>query len=156
MHFLEKSYLRLPKYTGGTAVMIKKSIKYHQLNNYNQDVLQAASVSVEDSVGLLTISAVYLSNKYTVKQEQFQDSYNTLGRKFIAGGHYNVKHTDWGFRPITSRGCEVLKTMEINILKHLSTGEPTYWSPDRNKLPDIVLMCYKGNSPKLPLSKIMF
>jgi hypothetical protein len=28
--------------------------------------------------------------------------------------------------------------MESNNLKHLSTGEPTYWPPDRNKLPDPV------------------
>jgi hypothetical protein len=28
--------------------------------------------------------------------------------------------------------------MERNSLKHLSTGEPTYWPFDRNKLPDLV------------------
>jgi hypothetical protein len=39
---------------------------------------------VEDSVGLLTISALHLPPKYTVKQEQLEDFYNTLGRPFIA------------------------------------------------------------------------
>jgi hypothetical protein len=28
--------------------------------------------------------------------------------------------------------------MERNNLKHLSTGEPTYWPSERNKLPDLV------------------
>jgi hypothetical protein len=42
---------------GGTAITVKNSIKHHQLINYSQDLLQATSVSVEDSVGLLTISA---------------------------------------------------------------------------------------------------
>jgi hypothetical protein len=50
---------------------------------------------MEDSVGLLTISAVYLPPKHTVKQEQLEDYYNTLGRRFIAGGDYNAKHTNW-------------------------------------------------------------
>jgi hypothetical protein len=83
-------------------------------------------VSVEDSVGLLTISAVYLPPKHTVKQEQLEDFYNTLGRRFIAGGDYNAKHTDWGSRLVIPRGREVLKTMERNNLKHLSTEKPTY------------------------------
>jgi hypothetical protein len=103
---------------------------------------------VEDSVGLLTILAVYLPSKHTVKQEQLEDFYNTLGRRFIAGGHYNAKHTDWVFRLITTRGCEVLKTMERNNLKHLSTGEPTYWPSDRKKLPDLVDFCVTKGIPQ--------
>jgi hypothetical protein len=136
---------------------IKKIIKQYQLNNYTQDFLQATSVSVEDSVGLLTISAVYLSPKHTAKQEQLEDFYNTLGRWFIAGGDYNVKHTDWESRLITPRGHEVLKTMERNNLKHLSTGEPTYWPSDRNKLPDLVDFCVtKGISQDFTITKSCF
>jgi hypothetical protein len=71
-HFTEKSYLKFLNYTvyhtdhlagttrGGTAIIIKYSVRHHQLNNYSQNCLQATSVSVEDSVGLLTISAIYL------------------------------------------------------------------------------------------------
>jgi hypothetical protein len=65
-HFTEKSSLKLPNYTvyhtnhpAGTAIIIKSTIKkHHQLNNYSQDFLQATNVLVEDSVGLITISAV--------------------------------------------------------------------------------------------------
>jgi hypothetical protein len=95
-------------------------------------------VSAEDSVGLLTIPAVYIPPKYTAKQEQLEDFYNILGRWFIAVGDYNAKHTGWGSRLITPRRREVLKTMERNSLKHLSTGEPTYWPSDKNKLNDLV------------------
>jgi hypothetical protein len=49
--------------------LVLLSIKHHQLND-SQNFLQATSVSIEDSVGHLTISAVYLRPKYTVKQEQ--------------------------------------------------------------------------------------
>jgi hypothetical protein len=100
---------------------------------------------------------VYLQAKYSVKQEQLEEFYNTLGHRFIAGGDYNAKHTDWGSRLITPRGHELLKTMERNNLKHLSTGEPTYWPSDRNNLPDLVDLCVtKGIPPRLRRSKIKF
>jgi hypothetical protein len=102
----------------------------------------------EDSVELLTILAIYLPPKYTVKQEQLEDFCITLGRRLIAGGDYNAKHTYWGSRLITSIGREVLKTMERKNLKHLSTGEPTYWPSERNKLPDLVNFCVTKDIPQ--------
>jgi hypothetical protein len=78
---------------------------------------------VEDSTGPLTVSAVYLPPKHTVKQVQLAAFYSTLGRRFIAGGDYNAKHTDWGSGLITPRGREILRTMEQLNLYHLSTGE---------------------------------
>jgi hypothetical protein len=81
-HFTERSYRKLPNITayhmnhpagtarGGTAKIIKICINYHQLNSYSPDFLQATSVWVEVSVGLTTISAVYLPPRNTAKQEQ--------------------------------------------------------------------------------------
>jgi hypothetical protein len=109
-HFTQNSYLRIPHYTiyhtihpagttrGGTAVIIQNTIKHHPLPNYSRDYLQATSVSVQDSVGHLTITAVYLPPKHTVCKAQLEDFYNTLGPRFIAGGDYNAKHTNWGSR----------------------------------------------------------
>jgi hypothetical protein len=39
-------------------------------------------------------------------------------------------------------------SMESNNLKHLSTGEPTYWPHDRNKLPDLVDLCVTKGIPQ--------
>jgi hypothetical protein len=38
--------------------------------------------------------------------------------------------------------------MERNNLKHLSTGEPTYWQSNRNKLPDLVDFCVTKGIPQ--------
>jgi hypothetical protein len=38
--------------------------------------------------------------------------------------------------------------MERNNLKYLSTGEPTYWPFDRNKLPDLVDFCVTKGIPQ--------
>jgi hypothetical protein len=45
---------------------------------------------VEDSVGYLTITAVYLPPKHTVCKTQLEDFYNTLDPRFIAGVDYNA------------------------------------------------------------------
>jgi hypothetical protein len=70
-------------------------------------VLVLTTVSVEDSVGSLIISAVYLPPKHIVKQEQLETFCTSLGQRFIAGGDYNAKHTAWGSRLITLRGREI-------------------------------------------------
>jgi hypothetical protein len=94
------------------------------------------------------MSAVYHPPKYTVKQGQLKDFYNTLGHRFIAGRDYNANHMDWGSRLITPRGRKVLKAMERIKLKHLFTGEPTHWPSDRNKLPDLVDFCVTKGIPQ--------
>jgi hypothetical protein len=38
--------------------------------------------------------------------------------------------------------------MERNNLKHLSTGDPTYWPSDRNNLPDLVDFCVTKGIPQ--------
>jgi hypothetical protein len=158
-HFTDKSYLRFPNYTvyhsnhpggtarGGSTIIIKRSIKHHHLNNHTDDFLQATSVSVEDYTGPLMVSAVYLPPKPTVKHEQLAAFYNTLRHWFIAGGDYNAKHTIWGSRLISPRGCEVLKMMEQLHLNHISTGEPTYWPSDCNKLLDLLGFCVTKGIP---------
>jgi hypothetical protein len=125
----------------------KNSIQHHTFIGYCFDFLQATTVSVEDSVGSLIISAVYLLPTHIVKQEQLETFYITLAQRFIAGGNYNAKHTAWGSRLITPRGREVHKTMEHLHLRHLSTGEPTYWPSDRNKLPGLLDFCVTKGMP---------
>jgi hypothetical protein len=71
--------------------------------------------------------------------------YNPLGKRFRAGGDYNTKHTAWGSRLNTPRGRVVYKTMERLYLRHLSTGEPTYWPSD--KLLDLVDFCVTKDIP---------
>jgi exonuclease III len=141
-HFTEKSYLILLNYTvyhinhpdgtarGRTAIIIQNSIQHHQLKGYCFDFLQATTVSVEESVGSLVISAVYLPPKHIVKQERLGIFYNTLGKRFIAGGDYNAK-----------------QTMQHLHQRQLSTGEPTYWPSDRYKLPDLLDFCVTRGIP---------
>jgi hypothetical protein len=52
---------------------------------------------------------------------------------------------------------QLCSSKQLNNLKHLFTGEPTYWPSDRNKLPELVDFCVtKGIPPRLCCSKIIF
>jgi hypothetical protein len=52
---------------------------------------------------------------------------------------------------------ETTNTTERNNLKHLSTGEPTYWPSDRNNVPDLEDFCVtKGNPQDSAVSKSCF
>jgi hypothetical protein len=87
------------------------------------------------------MSAIYCPPKHLNKKEHFEGFFKTLGNKFFAGGDYNAKHPTWGSRLITPKGRELLKAMKANNLQHLSTGEPTYWPTDRNRIPDVIDFC---------------
>jgi hypothetical protein len=168
-HFTGKIYIRIPRYIayhtshpagtarGGTALILKSSIQHHALNPYSHSFLKATSVTVEDTAGSLTISAVYLPPRHSIQQEELEDFFDTLGRRFIADGDYNAKHTEWGSRLTSPRGGVLLKTLESRNYRHLSSGEPTYWSTDLNKLPDLLDFCVtKGIHSNFATAKSCF
>jgi hypothetical protein len=150
MHFTTRSYFKIPNYTiydtqypdgtahGGTAIIIKNSIKHHLHGHYTLAHLQATSVTIEDWFGPLTIAAVYCPPKHTIKADQFRSFYITLGHRFLAGGVYNAKHPLWGSRLTTPRGRELFQAMQKDNLTYVSTGEPTHCPSDRRKVPDLI------------------
>jgi hypothetical protein len=52
-------------------------------------------------------------------------------------GDYSSKHNVWG-SPITSiKGRELFNLLQEKKYSFLSTGNPTYWSTDPTKQPDL-------------------
>lgn len=152
-HFTNKSYFSIRNYTtydtkhpdgkahGGSAIIIKNTIKHYELQKYEKEYLQATSVVVEDWIGTITISALYSPPKHSISKAQYLEYYKTLGKRFIAGGDYNAKHTHWGSRTITHKGRQLLLAMQEYKLNYLSTGHPTYWPTDPRKVPDLIDFC---------------
>ena len=162
-HFTNKSYLKIYNYNiyftnhpdgkahGGTAIIIKSEIQHFENEHFQKDYLQATNVTVEDSNGNFTLSAVYCPPKYSISQEKFTEFFNSLGFRFIAGGDYNAKHPWWGSRSLTPnpKGRQLYATLKSQNLTPISTGEPTYWPSDKNKLPDLIdFAVTKGINPE--------
>lgn len=149
-HFTERHYIRFPNYTvydtkhpagrahGGSAIIIRRNIKHHELPKFQTEHIQATNVSIQDWNGPLTVSAVYCPPRHNIHKEQFKGFFNTLGRRFIAGGDFNAKHQMWGSRLTTTKGRQLYQAIQDNHLETLSTGEPTYWPTDTRKVPDLI------------------
>ena len=160
-HFTDKNYLKIHGYNiyhiqypsgkahGGTGIIIKSSIKHYELPSFQKDYLQATSVAIEDRHGTITTSAVYGPPRHSIAKENFDSLFDALSNRFIAGGDYNAKHTQWGSRLVTARGKNLPKSITTNNLNYLTTYEPTYWPTDTNKIPDLLdFIITKNISPR--------
>lgn len=149
-HFTDRSYMKVRNFAiyitqhpsgrghAGTAILIRHNIKHYLLPEYRTDHLQATSVCVEDWNGPLVLSAVYCPPRHNLNKDHFEAFFRTLGNRFIAGGDYNSKHQAWGSRLNTPKGRELYKAIRLNNLEAISTGEPTYWPSDANRMPDVL------------------
>lgn len=122
----------------GAALVIRSGLKHSLLETYSTPHLQASSIRLEDRVGSITLSAVYCPPRHKITEKMFTNYFETLGHRFIAGGDWNAKHSFWGSRCTVTRGRELKRCLDYCHLQPISTGHPTYWPSDPNKLPDLL------------------
>lgn len=121
---------------GGSAILVHKDVDHFPMPEYKTDHIQATTINLP-ATGI-AISAVYCPPRHNINKEQFTSYFKTLGSKFLAAGDFNAKHTFWGSRLVTPRGRQLLDTVLSNNLDAISTGHPTYWPTDLNKIPDVI------------------
>lgn len=150
IHFTSWTVLKLQNYNiyttlhpsgrarGGTAVVIRETIKHFELEEYSELHIQATSVCVKDGNNDLTVTAIYCPPQGGADETRFTSFFQTLGDRFIAGGDYNAKHSHWGSRLITPKGRALLKVANSINADIISTREPTYWPTDSRKVPDLL------------------
>jgi hypothetical protein len=61
-----------------------------------------------------------------------------MNRCFIIGSDFNAKHTHWGIRLITTKGCVLYKAAAGTGCETTSTGKPIYWPTDPERTPDLI------------------
>ena len=98
---------------------------------YEKSFIQATSINI-------VVSALYCPPRHSISKEQLSSFFETLGPKFLAGGDFNAKHTNWGSRLITPKGRSLFKSLTLNGYNTLTTRKPTYWPTDSNKCPDLL------------------
>ena len=130
---------------GGSGILIRRGIKHHMHSTIRKTYLQATSIVIEEWTGNCVVSAVYCPPRFTISNEQFSEFFKSLGSKFIAGGDYNAKHTQWGSRLINGKGRQLSRAMSENNLNYISTGSATYWPTDTRKIPDLIDFCVTKN-----------
>ncbi|GBP11528.1 RNA-directed DNA polymerase from mobile element jockey [Eumeta japonica] len=108
------------------------------LDNISEEYLQATKICIENCGQDIVIASVYSPPRFTISADQYEEFYKSLGTRFLAAGDYNAKHTYWGSRLITPRGRTLFNSIAKMGLDVISSGEPTYWPSDRQKIPDVI------------------
>lgn len=90
-HLTERSVFRLTGFSiyctnhpdgtahGGTAILIKKSIKHHVLPEVKTEGIQATSISVSDWLGQLTLTSIYCPPKHKLEESTYTQFLQALG-----------------------------------------------------------------------------
>ena len=149
-HFTSRTVFRLPRYTvyhtihpddtahGGAAVILRSSLRHHELLRVQTNALQAIAVRLEALPWPLTVSAVYYPPRHSPPAADYAAIFQSLGPRFLVGGDWNAKHTAWGARLTTPKGRTLFHAISGNNCTYYSTGEPTYWPTDPRRLPDLL------------------
>lgn len=161
-HMTSRSTFKLSGYTfydskdprdrscGGSAILIKSRIKHHLMGGLSEPYIQATNICIEEIFQNLAISSIYCPPRYSITKDQYNSFFKSLGPRFIAAGDYNAKHTYWGSRLISPRGRVLYDSVSVMGLNIISSGQPTYWPTDQNKIPDVIdFGVTKGLPPEL-------
>jgi len=118
------------------VVIIKGSINHFKFKKYWKLHIQATQ---------WCLNLMSMMGKMTLQSRLFMKInspifFGKLGNRFIVGGDYNAKHTHWGSRLITEKGCVLIKAAnnEINA-EMIFTRKPTYWPTDQNKILNLLV-----------------
>lgn len=123
---------------GGSAVLIKDNIYHYEVLKHEEHEIQSVAVRVNTKHYPITISAIYCPPRHSIKKDQYIDFLEKLGNRFILGGDFNAKNIHWCSRLTTTKGKELLSAVKQINCETVSTGNPTYWPTDQNKLPDLI------------------
>jgi len=149
-HFTNLTFFKIPHYHvyntphpdgnahGGTTIIIRKTISHYELPPYQTKKLQATSVDIKATPWCFTVAAIYSLPRYNISTDEYKDFLQTLGNRFIVGGDWNAKHTQWGSRLTTAKGRNLWRAMRDSNYDYISNGAPTYWPTDPRKLPDLL------------------
>lgn len=150
-HFTKQSYIKFKGYrvyhalhpnnsaSGGSTVIIKENIHHYEQIKYEEYEMQVVGVKIKTTrYDEVTIAAIYSPPRYAIKKEQYTELLTRLGNRFIIGGDFNAKNTYWGSRLTTTKGKELLNAIREIKCQPISTGKPTYWPTDTQKIPDVI------------------
>lgn len=149
-HFTRESYFRVKNYVvyhsfhpsnkarGGSAIIIKNNIKHYEETKIQSEMFQVTTAKIFTKNKLLNVAAIYSPPRHSIKEEDYNNLLNQLGNNFILGGDFNAKHTFWGSRIETTKGRALYSAGKQLKCNFYSTGKPTYWPTDTEKIPDLI------------------
>ena len=131
-HLISLEIFNIPHYTvyhtthpevtahGVAAVILRSSIRHHELLPHQSDKIQAATVQLEAHPWPLMISAIYRPQRKAISTDDDVTLFRSLGCRFLIGGDWNAKHNAWGARLMTPKERNLLQP-QLSIFQHWRT-----------------------------------
>jgi hypothetical protein len=123
---------------GGSAVVIKTGISHYEDAKIEKDEFQVTSVKIKTTSGHLTVAAIYSPPRHNLKRGDYLTLIQSFTGKFIIGGGFDAMNTYCGSRLTTTKGSEFYEATKGHHWDAHTTGRPTYWPTDVNKVPDLL------------------
>ena len=86
----------------------------------------------------INLAAMNSQPRNRIEVEDYDNFLHHFGNKFIVGGDWNAKHTNWGSCIVTPKRKNLLKYITNCNCSYLSKGEHNYWPSDPNQTPDLL------------------
>lgn len=149
-HFTERTFFRIPHYSiyhtnhpdgtahGGAAIIIRNSLPHYEQPQYRTNKIQATTIQINALPWSFDITAIYCPPRHRIEIIDYEMLFQHLGGKFLIGGDWNAKNTNWGSRLTTTKGRHLHQAIVNHNCSYLSTGQPTYWPTDPQKIPDLL------------------
>jgi len=122
----------------GSAVVIKKEISPHENINGEEEEFQITAVTIKTTSGIITVATIYSPRRHNLKREYCLNLLRSFSGKFIFGRDFNSKNTNLSSRLTNTKVSELYHASKMHKCEVHTTGKPTYWPTDRNKVPDLV------------------
>jgi hypothetical protein len=100
--------------------------------------IQGTILQLEALSRPVVIAAVYNASRHSISAEEYNLFLTQLGTYYLVSADWNAKHTAWGSHLMTVKEINLLQVLQQNNHNYLSTGKPTYWSTDANKISDLL------------------
>ena len=148
-HFTKESFVKYRNFSlyhsihpsnnarGGSAVLVRNSIKHYEKLHVSSDKFQI-NVSIQTKNQCITVGAIYSPPRHSISTDEYKRLLEPYNTKCILGGDFNSKHTQWGSRLTTTKGRALSNALREMKWHAVSTGKPTYWPTDETKTPDLI------------------
>lgn len=89
-HLIGRNYFKINK--NKTQYTAQRKISFYEIEQIETYYIQATKIKIEEANGTLVVAAVYCPPRHTIKQIQFEQYFDLLENRFIAGSDFNAKH----------------------------------------------------------------
>jgi endonuclease/exonuclease/phosphatase family metal-dependent hydrolase len=133
-----------PTLGGGTAIVVRRSCKSHEIPLPALNTMEAVGVQVETPSGPLRLIAAYIRPQAKLHTSDFDKLLDTTLPTIIAGD-LNAKHTSWNSRVCNTKGRSLYSHSCKSDFIVAGPLEPTHHSNVLSHRPDVLdIVVYKN------------